>query len=188
MFDEHGDDPKFGYRFLADGAADAGLVIARRAAWRICSATGWFSVFSKDHRGTSTRPGPPVHDDLMGWNFTDAAPNGLWLVVVTEHRTLEGELYVCAIKDVFSNWIVGYSIDSRMRSRIAVNALNNAAAANTAMESFFALLQNNVLDRRIWSTREALRIVIVTSIERTCHRRRRQDALGRVSPCNSRPR
>jgi transposase InsO family protein len=41
---------------------------------------------------------------------------------------LEGKVYVCAIKDVFSNQIVGYSIDSRMKSRIAVNALNNAVA------------------------------------------------------------
>lgn len=50
------------------------------------------------------------------------------------------------------------------------------------MESFFALLQNNVLDRRTWTTREELRIAIVTWIERTYHRRRRQAALGRLTP------
>jgi transposase InsO family protein len=38
------------------------------------------------------------------------------------------------------------------------------------MESFFALLQKNVLDRRTWATREELRIAIVTWIERTYHR------------------
>ena len=53
---------------------------------------------------------------------------------------------------------------------------------NAAMESFFALLQNNVLDRRVWATREQLRIAIVTWIERTYHRRRRQAALGRLTP------
>ncbi|GAA0597952.1 hypothetical protein GCM10009534_35390 [Kribbella sandramycini] len=42
-----------------------------------------------------------------------------------------------------------------------------AAGDNAAMESFFALLQNNVLDRRIWSTRDELRIAIVAWIERT---------------------
>jgi putative transposase len=124
---------------------------------------------------------------------------------------------------------VGYSIDSRMKSRIAVAALDSAVARrraeglqvagcilhtdrgsqfgsrkqlralhrhgmvgsmgrvgaagdNAAMESFFALLQNNVLDRRSWSTREELRIAIVTWIERTYHRRRRQDRLGRLTP------
>jgi putative transposase len=53
---------------------------------------------------------------------------------------------------------------------------------NAAMESFFALLQNNVLDRRRWDTREELRIAIVTWIERTYHRRRRQARLGRLTP------
>ena len=57
-----------------------------------------------------------------------------------------------------------------------------AAGDNAAMESFFALLQNNVLDRRSWATREQLRIAIVTWIERTYHRRRRQAGLGRLTP------
>lgn len=37
-------------------------------------------------------------------------------------------MYLCAIKDVFSNWIVGYSIDSRMKARIAVKAREMAVA------------------------------------------------------------
>ncbi|GAB2986658.1 hypothetical protein GCM10027282_27840 [Frigoribacterium salinisoli] len=53
---------------------------------------------------------------------------------------------------------------------------------NAAMESFFALLQKNVLDRRAWATREELRIAIVTWIERTYHRRRRHTRLGRLTP------
>ncbi len=57
-----------------------------------------------------------------------------------------------------------------------------AAGDNAAMESFFSLLQKNVLDRRRWDTREQLRIAIVTWIERTYHRRRRQAGLGRLTP------
>lgn len=57
-----------------------------------------------------------------------------------------------------------------------------AAGDNAAMESFFSLLQRNVLDRRQWDTRERLRIAIVSWIERTYHRRRRQDRLGRLTP------
>ncbi|SBS77438.1 transposase (fragment) [uncultured Mycobacterium sp.] len=94
---------------------------------------------------------------------------------------------------MFSNRIVGYSIDSRMKSRLATAALHSAVARrgdvagcilhsdrvtqfrsrrfvlalgrhgmvgsmcrvgapgdNAAMESFFSLLQKNVLDRRRW--------------------------------------
>lgn len=53
---------------------------------------------------------------------------------------------------------------------------------NAAMGSFFALLQRNVLDRQRCSTRAELRLAIVTWIERTTHRRRRQRALGRPTP------
>lgn len=65
---------------------------------------------------------------VLRHEFTAEAPNQLWLSDITEHPTGVGTLYLCAIKDVFSNRIVGYSIDSRMTSQIAVNALNNAAA------------------------------------------------------------
>ena len=229
LFDAHRDDPEFGYRLLVDEAAANGQPMTGRTAWAICSANHWWSAFGKPRRGKGGRPGPPVHDDQVNRVFTAAAPNQLWLTDITEHRTGEGKLYLCAVKDVHSNRIVGYSIDSRMKSRLAVTAINNAVARraadgaevagcivhsdrgsqfrsrklihalnrhqlsgsmgrvgaagdNAAMESFFALLQKNVLDRRPWATRQQLRIAIVTWIERTYHRRRRQDALGRLTP------
>ena len=57
-----------------------------------------------------------------------------------------------------------------------------AAGDNAAMESFFALLQKNVLDRQHWSTREELHLAIVTWIEAKYHRQRRQRALGKFTP------
>jgi len=55
-------------------------------------------------------------------------------------------------------------------------------ADNAAMESFFSLLQKNVLDTKRWKTREELRLAIVSWIERTYNRRRRQRILGRLTP------
>lgn len=234
LFDAHKDDPEFGHRLLADEARDNGEAMSDRTAWRIASRNGWFSAFGKPKRGKHRRPGPPVHDDRCAvvdehgrvrHVFAADAPNELWLTDITEHNTAEGKLYLCAIKDVYSGRIVGYSIDSRMKSRLAVQALENAVAMrgdvagcvvhsdrgsqfrsrkmlralarhrmvgsmgrvgssgdNAAMESFFALLQKNVLDRRTWTTREQLRIAMVTWIERTYHRRRRQARLGRLTP------
>jgi putative transposase len=57
-----------------------------------------------------------------------------------------------------------------------------ACGDNAAMESFFALLQKNVLDRRRWQSRDQLRLEIITWIERTYHRRRRQKRLGKLTP------
>ncbi|MSS85497.1 DDE-type integrase/transposase/recombinase [Actinomycetaceae bacterium WB03_NA08] len=57
-----------------------------------------------------------------------------------------------------------------------------AAGDNAAMESFFALLQKNVLNQQAWDNREQLRTEIVWWIERTYHRRRRQARLGKLTP------
>jgi len=82
---------------------------------------------------------------------------------------------------------------SQFRSRRYVRELRNnglvgsmgrvgACGDNAAMESFFSLLQMNVLDRRRWKTHEELRHAIVVWIERTYNRRRRQRILGKLTP------
>lgn len=226
-FEVHAEDPGFGYRFIADELADAGHDLSERRVWRLCSQARIVSAHARK-RGKSRRPGPPVHEDRVERDFTAAGPNQLWLTDITEHHTAEGKLYLCAVKDVWSRRIIGYSIDERMTSHLAVDALRMAvtrrggadvvagcvvhsdrgsqfrsrrfvhelahhglagsmgrvasSADNAAMESFFALLQKNVLDQRRWRTRHELRLAIVTWIERTYHRRRRQRALGKLTP------
>jgi len=92
---------------------------------RLCSLQRIWSVHSKK-RGLNRKPGPPVHDDLVQRDFTASGVNELWLTDISEHPTGEGKLYLCAIKDVFSNRIVGYSMDAHMPAALAVDALNNA--------------------------------------------------------------
>jgi len=70
----------------------------------------------------------------------------------------------------------------RARGLIGSMGRVGACADNAAMESFFSLLQKNVLNRRRWTSREELRLAIIVWIERTHHRRRRQDTLGRLIP------
>lgn len=57
-----------------------------------------------------------------------------------------------------------------------------SAGDNAAMESFFSLLQKNVLDQQPWRTRDELRLAMIIWIERTYNRRRRQRRLGRLTP------
>jgi transposase InsO family protein len=57
-----------------------------------------------------------------------------------------------------------------------------ACADNAAMESFFSLLQKNVLNSKSWTSRDELHLAILHWIERTYHRRRRQRALGKLTP------
>ena len=108
----------------------------RAGRWRIAPRGGSARPTAGGRCSASPRPtakarraGAPAHDDLVARDFTADAPNRLWLTDITEHWTGEGKLYLCAIKDVCSNRIVGYSIDSRMKSRLAVAALDNAVAS-----------------------------------------------------------
>ena len=222
--DIHADDPAFGYRFIADELPARGIIAGENKVARLCSQQRIWSAFAKK-RGLARKAGPPVHDDLVARQFTADAPDRTWLTDITEHPTAEGNLYLCAFKDVYSGRIVGYSMGARMTAQLAVSALRNAIALrapvgtlivhsdrgsqfrstafvrtlkahgltgsmgrvgacgdNAAMESFFALLQKNVLDRQRWTSREQLRLAIITWIEKTYHRRRRQRRLGRLTP------
>lgn len=69
-----------------------------------------------------------------------------------------------------------------VRAAGLTGSMGGVGADKAAMESFFAVVQKNVLNRRRWATRQDLRLAIVTWIETTYHRRRRQDALGRMTP------
>jgi transposase InsO family protein len=226
LVDAHGDDPAFGYRFLADELERAGIGAGERRVWRLCSQQKiWSTTVRKGRRGAGKRPGPAVFDDHVQRDFTATAPNTKWLTDITEHPTDEGKVYCCAIKDLFSNRIVGYATGERMTADLAVAALRAAiarrqpntvvivhadrgsqfrarsfravlvaaglkgsmgrvasAADNAAMESFWALLQKNVLNQQQWRTREQLRYATVFWIEHTYNHRRRQRGLGKLTP------
>jgi transposase InsO family protein len=226
LVDAHHDDPEFGYRFLTDELQTTGLKVGERRVWRLCSQQRiWSTTVRKGRRGSGKTPGPAVHDNLVNGDFTAPAPDLVWLTDITEHPTGEGKVYCCAVKDVFSNRIVGYSIGERMTADLAVSALRAAVARrqphgvvvvhsdrgsqfrarsfravltaaglkgsmgrvasagdNAAMESFFSLLQKNVLNRCKWATRDDLHYAIVFWIEHTYNRRRRQRGLGKLTP------
>lgn len=58
----------------------------------------------------------------------------------------------------------------------------SSAGDNAAMESFYSLLQKNVLNRRRWRTRDELAYEIIFWIEHTYNRRCRQRNLGKLTP------
>lgn len=233
LYEAHTDDANLGYRFLTDELdTEYGITVGENRVHRLCKIAGITASHHKKRSKAGTA-GPPPHDDLLAvvdehgvirHEFKADAPNKVWFWDISEHPTREGKLYICAIKDVFSNKIVGYSIDIRMKGSLARAAMRNAIALrspvgtvchsdrggqfrakrtqrllannglvgsmgrsygagdNASMESFFALLQKNVLDTRRWETREELRLAMVTWIETKYNRRRRQRGLGKLTP------
>ena len=233
ILDVYEDDATLGYRLITDELDDEhGIRVGENRVHRLCKAAGITASHHKK-RSKAGSTGPAPHDDLIAVEdehgvirhvFAATGPNQLWLWDISEHPTRQGKLYICAIKDVWSNKIVGYSIDTRMKSSLARSAMRNAIALrepqgtvchsdrggqfrakatqrllaanglrgsmgrsygagdNASMESFFALLQKNVLNTRRWETREELRLAMVTWIETKYNRRRRQRRLGKLTP------
>ena len=232
LHDLHQDDPTLGYRFLKDELEHEGINCSENRVHRLCRIGGLWASHAKK-KGKAGKPGPPVHDDLLATEdehgrirhrFTATGPNQVWLTDITEHPTREGKLYLCSVKDVFSNRIIGHSMDIRMKSSLAARAIQHAitlrnpdgtichsdrgsqfrsrkvtrilrenglhgsmgrvgaAGDNASMESFYSLLQKNVLNTRTWDTRDQLRHAIVYWIEAKYNRRRRQRGLGKLTP------
>jgi len=86
------------------------------------------STVRKGRPGSGKTPGPAEHDDLVQRDLTAKQPDHVWLTEIAEHPTGQGKVYCCAMKDMFSNRIVGYAIDERMTAQLAVSALRAATA------------------------------------------------------------
>ena len=98
-----------------------------RTAWRIGkrSVVGVRQMQAPEVR---RKAGLLIRDDLVQREFVADAPNCFWLTDITEHGLVEGKFYLCVIKDVFSNRVVGDLIGWRMKSRRMANAINSATA------------------------------------------------------------
>ena len=78
------------------------------------------------------------------------------------------------------NWLRKSEIEAAARP--GTTAAESAEPRDLRKRNRVLEQENEVLDRKVWATREELRIAIVTWIEKTYHRRRRQDRLRRLTP------
>ena len=120
---------------------------------------------------------------IVGYSIADRMTADLAVTALTNAVALRGTVESIVHSDRGSQFRSHAYVQALCRARLRGSMGRvGACADNAAMESFFSLLQKNVLDRQRWATRQDLRLAIVTWIERTYHRRRRQDALGRMTP------
>ena len=60
----------------------------------------------------------------MDRTFTAEAPDRLWVADVTYVSTMTGFLYLAVVLDVFSPKVVGWSMQTHLRTELIINALN----------------------------------------------------------------
>ncbi len=102
-----------------------GLPVGRKRVARLMRTAGICGI-GGTRKTRHHRPAPAVHDDLVQRRFVADGPDRLWCTDITEHPTAEGKVYCCAVLDVFSRQVVGWSIADHMRTELVVDALQMA--------------------------------------------------------------
>lgn len=104
-----------------------GIRVGCKRVARLMRRAGLKGVQKRRFRCT-TRPGAAEHyaPDLVQRCFTADRPNALWLADVTYVPTDEGWLYLAAVLDVFSRYVVGWAMDARLSSHLVLAALEMA--------------------------------------------------------------
>jgi putative transposase len=93
--------------------------LMRAAGLRGASRRNWIITTVRDR---AARPAP----DLVERNFTAAAPNRLWVADITYIPTWAGFLYLAVVLDAFSRKIVGWAMETYLRTELVLKALDMA--------------------------------------------------------------
>jgi putative transposase len=116
-------------RIHAELVIGDGERVGRKRVERLMRAAGLSGLIARRRGRTTVRvPRVRVCEDLVDRAFLAAAPDRLWVADITYLRTWEGWLYLVAVQDIYSRRIVGWAMDSHMRTELVTDALQMALA------------------------------------------------------------
>ena len=104
-----------------------GLRVGKERVRQLMALHGIRARAKKKYKATTdSSHSLPVAPNLLGRQFTVSAPNRVWTSDITYIDTGEGWLYLAAVIDLFSRQIVGWSMQSRMKKELVIDALRMA--------------------------------------------------------------
>jgi putative transposase len=105
-----------------------GIRVGKQRVQRLMQQLGIRARGKKKFRITTTdsRHGLPIAPNLLNRNFTVAAPNQAWIGDITYIPTDDGWLFLAVVIDLFSRKVVGWSMQTEMRSNLVIEALEMA--------------------------------------------------------------
>lgn len=106
-----------------------GVRLGRKRIARLMRAAGIAGVSRRrgpvtTRRDDAARPAP----DLVDRNFTTDQPNRLWVADITFIPTAAGFLYLAVVLDAFSRRIVGWAMETHLRTELVLAAFEMAIA------------------------------------------------------------
>ena len=111
----------------AELADDHGIRVGRKRVARLMRENGLRGATLRKYVVTTTSdPAAPRAIDLVERRFFAEAPDRLWVADMTYIPTWSGWLYLAMVLDVYSRKIVGWAMDTNMRTELILNALQMA--------------------------------------------------------------
>lgn len=114
--------PRVHAELRAQGVRVGGKRVARlmrAAGLQGVSRRKWVTTTVRD---ADARPAP----DLVQRHFSAAAPDALWVADITYIPTWAGFLYLAVVLDAFSRRVVGWAMETHLRSELVLQALEMA--------------------------------------------------------------
>ena len=103
-----------------------GIHVSRKRVERLMREHGLQGAFlRRGWRGGSTKQNPKAEPapDMVNRNFDADGPNRLWVADATRIVTGQGVLWLAAVRDAFSNRIVGWKTSDRCNTDLVLGAL-----------------------------------------------------------------
>ena len=114
-------------RVHAELTLGLGLSVNRKRVERLMRHAGIRGLYRRRRSWTTVRdPAVEPAPDLVNRHFTVDHRDRLWITDITEHPTEEGKIYCAAVMDAYSRLIIGWSINSHMRTELVTDALGMA--------------------------------------------------------------
>jgi len=113
-------------RVHADLAAQ-GIGVGRKRIVRLMQEAGLKARVRRRYRSTTmSEPDQPVAANLLARQFQAQGPNERWVGDTTELRVGGGKLYLAAILDLFSRFVVGWAVSAVNDRHLVIKALEMA--------------------------------------------------------------
>jgi putative transposase len=111
----------------AELADDYGIRVGRKRVARLMRAAGLRgATLRRFVVTTQADPGAPRPVDLVDRQFYTDGPDRLWVADITYIPTWSGFLYLAMVLDVYSRRVVGWSMQTHLRTELILAALNMA--------------------------------------------------------------
>jgi putative transposase len=111
----------------AELADDHGVHVGCKRVARLMRATGLYGAMPKQFiRTTVAEPTAARALDLVDRQFMADGPDRLWVADITYIPTWSGFLYLAVVLDVWSRRVVGWAMESHLRTELVLSALNMA--------------------------------------------------------------